>query len=95
MDRSHWTVNEDGTARCNGVNYDNAQPITVWTETMKNGEHFIVFKVPGGKHWVGRGMDHASHSGHYEVCRVLEKRGSSYSVMNLFEMPLSKPKDKS
>jgi hypothetical protein len=84
-----WELHRDGTAEQRGVNWGNATPIQVW---FRNAE-FIVFKIPGGSHWVGVGMDRASHPGCYFVGRIdldaPEAAGEgAIKVHRLFKMPL-------
>jgi hypothetical protein len=87
-DSTRWKINSDGTARKPGVDFGNgSKPIKVWHRT----ETHIVFKVPAGKHWVGRGMAQASHPGEYIVCEyVADQDHEGYILTDvLFRMAVS------
>lgn len=92
LNTGFWTIYPDDTAKQHGVNYDNATPIKVWKRAIdpKDGTtEMIVFKIPGGKHWVGRGMPMASHPGQFLVTRVVSNPASDrFELEHLFEMPL-------
>jgi hypothetical protein len=85
----------NGTVDFPHLDFDNAQPITVWFE---NGEH-IVFKIPGGRHWKSILETSVSHPGQYMVTRIEEEEEPPSSpvlrpdvrylrVRELFSMPL-------
>jgi hypothetical protein len=86
-------LREDGTAIFPGVEFNNgSQPIVIWQETKTH----IVFKIPGGKHWSGHGMQ-SSYGAKFLVAELpaepgwTDEDGTRHLTVNkLFDMPVSK-----
>lgn len=69
-----------------GVDWDNAKPIEIWHRSL----HYVVFKVPGGKHWRSILEPSVSHPGSYVFCKILEDQVDTLITEELLVAPLSK-----
>jgi hypothetical protein len=81
----------DGAATFSGIEWNNGtKPILVWHQDKTN----IVFKIPSGSHWSGRGSS-SSHPGQYLVTEIIgiwepDEQGITRArVKTMFTMPVS------
>lgn len=83
--RSTWRARGAGWEQI-GIDWDNAKPIEIWHKSKE----YVVFKVPGGKHWSSILEPSVSHPGSYVICKLIADQGDTLITEELFSMPLSK-----